>query len=434
MGKAKHLIVISEDALVYEDLETLRNLPNFGSIWNKCAFVDRVRSVYPTLTYPNHTSMRTGAYCAKHGIVNNEQTILKEVSSKWELFNSSVKVSDIFDAAKKAGMTTAAVFWPVTGNHPSIDYLVDEYWPQTPEESTLECFAASGSSPEVIEKVVKPNAHFVDGMHRKHPYCDEFITGCACSIIREFKPGLLMIHPANVDGYRHETGVFSTKVTHGLHEIDLWLGEMLKAVKDAGIEDETDIFIVSDHGQLNITRVMAINALLAERGLITVDADGNVADYIAMAKSTGLSAQIYLKNPDSKADYDKTYAILKSMCEDGLYGFSRVYTAEEAMTEEHLGGSFSFVIETDNYTSFNNDWRRPFVRPVTNSDYKFGRGTHGHHPDKGPQPTLLAFGPDIKPGVHVDRRPIVDEAPTYAKILGVELPDADGKAIDEIIK
>ena len=31
------------------------------------------------------------------------------------------------------------------------------------------------------------------------------------------------------------------------------------------------------------------------------------------------------------------------------------------------------------------------------------------------------------------RRPIVDEAPTYAKILGVELPDADGRAIDEIL-
>ena len=47
MGKAKHLIVISEDAMVYEDLQTLRQLPSFGSIWDKCAFVDRVRSVYP---------------------------------------------------------------------------------------------------------------------------------------------------------------------------------------------------------------------------------------------------------------------------------------------------------------------------------------------------------------------------------------------------
>ena len=235
MGKAKHLIVISEDAMVYEDLQTLRQLPSFGSIWDKCAFVDRVRSVYPTITYPNHTSMRTGAYCGKHGIINNEQTILGELSSNWEFFNSSVQVGDIFDAAKQAGMTTAAVFWPVTGKHPNIDYLVDEYWPQTPEETTLECFAASGSSPEVIEKIVKPNMHLVDGMHRKHPQGDLFVNACACAMIREFKPGLLMIHPANIDAYRHQTGIFSTKVTHALHEVDLWLGELLKAVKDAGM-------------------------------------------------------------------------------------------------------------------------------------------------------------------------------------------------------
>ena len=41
------------------------------------------------------------------------------------------------------------------------------------------------------------------------------------------------------------------------------------------------------------------------------------------------------------------------------------------MAEEGLSGKFYFVIETDDYSSFNNDWRRPFVRPATNSDYKF---------------------------------------------------------------
>ena len=115
MGKAKHLIVISEDAMVYEDLQTLRQLPSFGSIWDKCAFVDRVRSVYPTITYPNHTSMRTGAYCGKHGIINNEQTILGELSSNWEFFNSSVQVGDIFDAAKQAGMAAQADRFRQTG-------------------------------------------------------------------------------------------------------------------------------------------------------------------------------------------------------------------------------------------------------------------------------------------------------------------------------
>ncbi len=59
---------------------------------------------------------------------------------------------------------------------------------------------------------------------------------------------------------------------------------------------------------------------------------------------------------------------------------------------------------------------------------------HGHNPDKGPQPTFFAFGPDIKAGVEIERRPFVDEAPTYAKILGGELPEADGGAIDEILR
>ena len=430
MGKAKHLIVISEDAMVYEDLAELRQMPSFGQVMKNAAIVKTVRSVYPTITYPNHTSMRTGAYCGKHGIINNEQTILGEEHSTWEFFNSSVKVGDIFDAAKAAGLTTAGVFWPVTGRHPHIDYLVNEYWPQTPEETTAECFANSGSSPEVIEKVIKPNMHLVDGMHRKHPFCDAFVHACACSMIREFKPNLLMIHPANIDAYRHETGLFSTKVSHGLHEIDLWLGEILKACRDAGILEDTDLFIVSDHGQLNITRSVALNALLAEKGLLTVGADGEVADYVAIAKSTGLSAQIYLKD---EKDFDRVHKVLQGMVEDGLYGFERVYTADEVMAEEGLSGTFSFVVETDGYTSFSNAWKRPWVRRVDNSDYKFGRATHGHHPDKGPQPTLIACGPDIKPGAVVERRPIVDEAPTYAKILGVTLPDADGKAIDEIL-
>lgn len=431
MGKAKHLIVISEDAMVFEDLAELKTMPNFGRVMENAACVERVRSVYPTVTYPNHTSMRTGVYCGKHGIINNEQTILGEASSKWVFFNDSVKVHDIFDAAKGAGMTTAAVFWPVTGNHPHIDYLVNEYWPQTPEETTEQCFKNSGSSDEVIEKVVRPNMHLVDGMHRQHPHCDAFVHACACSMIREFKPNLLMIHPANIDAYRHHSGLFTSQVTHGLHEIDLWLGEILKAVRDAGIEEDTNIFIVSDHGQMNITRVIAINAVLAEKGLLTVDGEGRMTDYVAVAKSTGLSTQIYLKNPER--DFDRVHKILSEMCEDGLYGFSRVYTAEEVKTEEGLYGDFSFVLETDGFTSFSNAFTRPLVRNIDISDYKFGRATHGHNPDRGPQPTLLAFGPDIRAGARVARRPIVDEAPTYAKLLNVELPDADGTAIDEIL-
>ena len=428
----KYAIVISQDALVYEDLELLKTLPNFGSIWEKTARVDRARSVYPTITYPAHVSMMTGVYPDRHGVTNNEQPIMCEVSSKWIHFRDRVKAPTIFDRAKAAGLTTAAVFWPVTGNDPSIDYLINEYWPQTAGETVRECFIRSGSSDAVMRTAVEPNLHHWKA--RQHPYSDKFIFGCATAIIREFKPNLLMIHPANIDDYRHKTGLFTPMVTHGLHEIDSWFGDIIKASQDAGTYDETDFFILSDHGQLNITRSVAPNAVLAEHGLIRVNEHGAALDYLAFCKSAGMSSQVYLKDPGDRAVYEKTYGLLQSMCGQGVYGISRVYTAEEALREERLAGDFSFVLETDGYSSFSNAWVRPVVRALDVSDYRFGRATHGHQPDKGPQPTMFAFGPRIKPGAVVGRCSIVDEPPTIARALGFELPDIDGTVIEALLR
>lgn len=427
----KHLIVISEDSMVFEDLETLKTLPNFSKIWEKTARVNRTRSLYPSITYPCHTSMSTGVYPDRHGIVNNEQNVLGEVSSTWHFFRDDVNVPDIFDAAKKQGLSTAAVFWPITGNHSSIDYLINEYWPQSPDETLRDCFANSGSSPEVMEKVVDKNLHML--VSRTHPYCDAFIHACACSIIREYKPNLLMVHPANIDAYRHQTGIFSPLVTHGLHEIDLWLGDIIKATKDAGIFDQTDFAITSDHGQLNINRTVSPNVVLADHGLIDVDEQGAFRDYTAFCKSTAMSAQVYLKNPEDRAAYDKTQALLNDMCQEGIYGISRVYTAEEMKRDERLAGDFSFVIESDGYSSFTNHWTRPIVRNKDITDYRFGHATHGHFPDKGPQPTFLAFGPSFKPGAVIERRPLVDQPATFARVLGLDMGDIDGQVMEDLL-
>ena len=430
----KHLIVISQDAMVYEDLAYLQTLPAYAKIWSKCAFVNTLRSVYPTVTYPVHTSIRTGVYPDRHGVVNNEQTILHEVTSKWVHMNSAVKVPDLFDAAKAAGLSTAAVFWPVTGLHKSIDYLINEYWPQEEGETTLDCFVHSGSSPAVMEKVVSRHAHLVDGRNRQHPYIDLFINACACSIIREFKPNLLLIHPANIDAYRHQTGLFSPLVTHGLHEIDGWFRELVVACQDAGIYEDTDFCILSDHGQLNVRGILCPNVLLREAGLITVTDAGEVASYRAMGKSTALSMQIYLSDRNDRALHDHVYGLLCAWRDEGVYGIERVYTAEEAAREEHLAGDFSVVLESNGIYTFGNDWQRPLTRPLTSEDYRFGRATHGHHPDKGPQPCLFAFGPHIKAGAVVDRRPMVDTCPTFARLLGLEMDGIEGAAIEEILK
>ena len=303
--KDRHVVVVSVDAMVYEDLETLSKLYTFEEIWDQTARVDRVRSVYPTITYPCHSTMMTGVYPETHGIVNNEKPIVCERSSQWQHMRDMVHAKSIFDYAKEAGLTTGAVFWPVTGNDKNIDYLVDEYWPQH-GESSEQCFRDSGSSEEVMQKVVLPNLKIIENRHRKHPWCDAFVMQCACDMLATFKPNLLMVHPANVDAYRHQTGLFTQKVETGLHETNLWMAQLIKAADDAGILDKTDFFIVSDHGQQAIRRCIALNVLLAEKGLIDVAEDGSIRDWTAFAKSGGLSALVYLKNPDNADNAART--------------------------------------------------------------------------------------------------------------------------------
>ncbi len=430
----RHLIVISNDAMVYEDVEILSKLPNFSKYWDQMSRVNRVRSIYPSVTYPCHCTMMTGNYPDRHGVINNEQLIMGEKSSPWIHFRESVQSKTIFDYAKSAGMTTAAVFWLVTGGDPAIDYLIDEYWPQTPGETTCECFANSGSSPEVIEKIIRPNMHFVENRHRQHPYADSFVFGCAAAMIREFKPNLLMIHPAHVDAYRHQTGLFTDRVKQGLYETDFWFGELVKATQDAGIFEKTDFIVTSDHGQMNIVRTISPNVILAEHGLIDVNAQGNVVDYVAFCKSAGASSHVFLKNPQDEDAYQRTYDLLMDMYNQEIYGIGRVFTAEEAKAEYHLAGGFSFVLENDGYSSFTNEWQRPYVRPLDTGDYRFGRATHGYRPEKGPQPTLFGFGPHMKPGAILENARLVDEAPTFARVLGLNMEDVDGAVLEDLIR
>lgn len=66
-------IVISIDSLFTEDIKYLNNLPNFKKILENSSIVKNVNCIYPTLTYPCHTSIITGVYPDKHKISHNEK-------------------------------------------------------------------------------------------------------------------------------------------------------------------------------------------------------------------------------------------------------------------------------------------------------------------------------------------------------------------------
>lgn len=431
MKKRKKLIVLSADAMVTEDLALLETLPNFQKYLAGGCRINRVRSVYPTITYACHTTMASGVYPELHGISGNLEFHPGNLTPPWRWFSRAVKFpGSIFKSAKEAGYSTAAIYWPVTGNHPYIDYLIDEYWTQFPGDTIREAYRRSGSSEAVLDIIDRRKEGVI---LRRHPGCDQFIMDCAGDVIRQFQPDLLMIHPANVDDFRHRTGLFTPEVEEQVVLTDRWIGQLMAAAEEAGVGEETNFVLTSDHGQIEIKRTLNLNVLLADRGFLTVE-NGELKDWRAYCLSGGTSGLVYLRDPQDQGLYSAVYSALRDMAEEGIYGISQVFTEPEIREKEHLGGEFSFVVESDGYTSFGDNWNRPAVIGYDQTDYRRGRATHGHLPDKGPQPVFLAKGPDFRENVTLETGRLIDQAPTYAKLLGVEIPGAQGRAIEEFLR
>lgn len=435
------IVVFSVDAMISEDIDYLRTKPGFRRYLAGGSEVRRIRTIYPSVTYPAHVSMMTGCYPDRHGLTSNFAFTTNSKEDTWQWFSSAIKVGDIFTAAKAAGFSTGAVFWTVTGNHPAIDYNITEYWMPKKDDTLRGSFARVGANEQCLD-IIEENAHLLADSYlltgrknfMQHPQVDNFLVKNACDIIERYAPEVMFIHNGNMDNGRHQNGVMAECLYHELDLVDGWISDVGQALERAGVLEQTDFFLVSDHGQRDIKRTIKPNVYLMEHGFIDVDERGRVRDWRAYCLSNAMSSEVYLKDADDHETYEAVYALLRHMCEEGIYGFSQVFTREEIAQREHLDGDFSFVLESDGYTSFSDSCRRPVIAPLDLTDFRFGHATHGYLPDYGPQPTLVARGPHIREGVVIDRRPIVDEAPTYARILGVELPDAQGQAIEEILK
>ena len=441
------LFVLSMDALVHEDIAYLMTKPNFSRLMAKCACVEKVRTVYPALTYPAHTTLVTGCNPGKHGIYNNTAfTPYKEAPEAqyphWYLYHKSVRVEDLFDAAKRAGCTTAAVYWPITGCHPNIDHIINEYFfpaPFAQLETVEEAFARMGADEVALQAVREnadrlPNGPKLSKELQLNQTYDNFIMGCTCSLIRNVQPDVLLVHNCWLDDLRHRNGVFNDRVTAGLDQTDLWLGEVIDAMEQAGVFDTTNFVVLSDHGQMDFTRRIKFNALLVRGGFLDVAPNGSVYDWQAFGQSNAMSVSVYLNDPDNKALWQQVYDYLRKLAAEGTYGFNKVYTTQEVREKYGQYGPFSFMVETDGSASFSEGFTEPLDIPAVINDYRLGSASHGYEPEKGPQPVFYGRGPAFRENVALPTGRIIDVAPTLARILGQDLPQAEGECMQALLR
>ena len=418
MGNGQKLIILSMDALVREDVEYLKTKPVFGAFLRGAAEVGHVKSIYPTLTYPCHATMATGCWPKKHGVLSNTAFDPGNPDPNWNWYHDVYRVPDVIDRAKEAGKTTAVVGWPSMALHPNVDYLVAEIAgtkAKTEEEFHAQ-YLETGTPEALWEEVCESEIHFRTEKGDVHL----FNTHVAANIIRRHAPDLMLAHFKHPDGMRHQYGVFAPEVKKGLDTCEETLRVILEAVRESGAEECTNVVVTADHGQMNVKRTANVNVLFSNFGFAETDADGKLVSWRAWSHSTGMTTRVFVKDP---ADEPNVRELLESFL--GM-GYSRIMTREETAIEGY-DGPFSFMLDGDGVTGFSDKWTGPYFTKPSKP------GNHGYHPDLGPRPVIIAKGPAFRPGAYLPDARLIDGAPTWAKVLGFDLPDADGKALTELL-
>src|SRR5262245_50805229 len=158
--RPEHVILISVDGMppdYYTAPEKLGlRVPTLTMMKQSGAYADGMEGVYPTVTYPQHTTMVTGLRPAAHGIVQNRvfEAPSEPQTRYWYWYAKALKAETLWTVAKKAGLTTAAVGWPVTVGA-EIDYNVSEIYDPGENPATGN-WTAKHSTPRLLEKALGP--------------------------------------------------------------------------------------------------------------------------------------------------------------------------------------------------------------------------------------------------------------------------------------
>ena len=423
------VVIISFDAVGASDLQYLSTLPNFGKFMEHAAICRNVHSVYPSLTYPAHTSIVTGKKPIHHKIINNTRFQPSRPTPDWFWQRKFIKGTTLYDEAIRAGWKTAALLWPVTAKS-RIKYCVPEVIANRPWQTQASVMLMN-ASPVYILDLYRRFGHMVDGV--RQPALDNFTHASTLYTIRKHNPDFVLVHLTDVDTHRHIYGVEHPKVVQALQRQDDRLGELLQVLEETGDMSQTTVVLLGDHYQIDTHTIVYFNYLLKEKGYLTTQGE-KITDYKVIAKHCDGSCYVYVhpRFKKDKALLEEVTRMFTELSQHEIYGIEQIFSGKETI-ELGVDDNCVIMIEAKKGYYYLDEFE-VLTRPVKEEKKHKMRGTHGYLPDKPDYQTFfMASGYGIKEGVEVEFMRLYDEGPTLARLMGLELPDADGKIIEEIL-
>ncbi len=277
------LLVISIDGMDHRYLKDRDQLglkiPNLRRLISHGQWADGVVGVVPTVTFPSHTTMVTGVRPDRHGILNNNRP---QADGGERYFSAShLKVTTLWDAARRAGLKTAAVHWPVTVDA-RIDFNIPEHFKKRLGDGMDFASTAEKTTPGLMKRILATYPSI--GREWLNDYGRALAT---IHILRNEKPDFVLLHLIDHDNEAHENGPFTQQANASLEYIDELLGRIL-----ASTPKNMVVAIVSDHGFERADTVINVTAMLRKAGIagkvqagstMLTTADETVAAYLRKA-------------------------------------------------------------------------------------------------------------------------------------------------------
>ncbi len=382
----------------------------------------------PTVTWPNHTTLVTGVSPARHGVVGNnyfDRAKGEKVTLIWDpVFDKDeiVKVPTIYDLAKAAGLKTAAIHWPASRNAHSLDWT-------SPDVGKAE-LVRRFTTPSLLKECKVMGLHVIYGNEGKTISRNESIaeddtwTRVFNMILHKHRPNLALLHVLAVDHTEHIDGPRSEGAYEAIKAADGQVRQVWEELR-RDFPGKATLIVVSDHGFSANRLKVSPNEILRNAGLIEMAGNRVIGGAVQLVVQGG-SAFVYVLDEGNRD------AIMQR--------FKQAFA--------HVDG-VSKVVSSDEFPEYGiadprRDPHAPDMVLFAKLGYYFGdtaagaksehKGSHGHDshlPDL--HAIFVAWGAGIKPGVKLGEIDNKSVAPTIAKLLGFEIPNAEGKSLDEAL-
>jgi predicted AlkP superfamily pyrophosphatase or phosphodiesterase len=415
----RHLLLVLDG--LRPDYVTPGVMPNLHALAQRGVVFANHHSVYPTVTRVNSSSISTGAYPERHGILGNsvffprvdpgrfldtgQRDNLERIQDDQD--GVLLTATTLGEALKAHGRTMLAAGAGTSGSTFLLNHTVSggailhtEF--ALPVELSARVMNELGPAPAAGQ----PNDQ------RNHRAVESFLR----IGLRTVNPSVTALWLSDPDTTAHALGMGHPTTVEALRRLDREIKNLQDGLQAAGVLSRHNIWVTSDHGFATYTGAADVRALLKPF-------EGTLPD--GSPRIVNGETAIYVRD-GNRATVTEIVAALQRTAGIGAI-FTRAATS--GSLSGFVAGTLSFdaarwaharsgdVLYSPDWTDGKNQYG------IAGTSASNGVAGHGSSSPFEIHNTLIAAGPDIKEGATIrSASGNVDFAPTFLHMLGIPIP------------